>query len=266
MARASKTTEAKRTVEKKRPARFQWRVWAWGALAAAVCVSTAMGALRVRQFTLSDPQFQFRRENPEAFTISGLRYAAKSKVQRVFASDYGHSVFAIPLEERRRRLLAIDWVADASVLRIWPDRISVHIREREPVAFVLFRGGLPLLIDREGALLEPPAQAQFTFPVLSGVTPEDSDEQRRERVRVMLRVEDELGYIAKDISEINTADLDNIRVLTQVDQRAVELILGDSNFASRARNFLTNYPEIRKRSPDMKSFDLRLDDRITAKE
>jgi cell division protein FtsQ len=266
MARASKTTEAKRTAEKKRPARFNWRVWAWGAVAAAVCVSTAMGALRVRQFTLADPQFKFRHDNPEALTISGLKYAAKSKVQRVFANDYGRSVFAIPLEERRRRLLAIDWVADASVLRIWPDRISVHIREREPVAFVLFRGGLPLLIDREGALLDPPAQAQFTFPVLSGVGPEDTVEQRRERVHLMLRVQDELGYVAKDISEINTADLDSIRIVAQVDQHAVELLLGDANFASRVRNFLSNYPEIRKRSPEVKTFDLRLDDRITAKE
>lgn len=260
MARASKTVEVK-----KRP-RFNWRVWAWSLAAAAVCVSTAMGALRVREFALSDGQFRLRRGNPESFTITGLKYASKWKVNHVFAADFGRSIFAVPLEERRRRLLAIDWIEDASVLRIWPDRISVDVRERTPVAFVLLRGGVPLLIDREGALLEPPAQAQFTFPVLSGVRGDEPDELRRERVRILLRLQDDLGYMAKDISEINAADLENIRVVTQVDQRAVELILGDANFASRYRNFMNNYPEIRKRSPEVKTFDLRLDDRITAKE
>jgi cell division protein FtsQ len=261
MARASKTVEAK-----KRRLRFNWRVLAWSLVGGVVCVSTAMGALRVRQFAMSDPQFKLTRGRADALTITGLRYASRAKVQRVFAGDFGHSIFSVALEERRRRLLAIDWVEDASVLRIWPDRVSVRIRERTPVAFVLFPGGQPLLIDREGTLLDPPPQAQFTFPVLSGVRPEDSDEQRRERVRVMLRVVDELGYAAKDISEINTADLDNIRVVTQLEQRGIELILGDANFARRTRNFLANYPEIRKRSPEVKTFDLRLDDRITAKD
>jgi hypothetical protein len=48
--------------------------------------------------------------------------------------------------------------------------------------------------------------------------------------------------------------------------RAVELMLGDTNFGRRYQNFLNHYPEIAKRSPDVKTFDLRLDDRITAKE
>src|SRR5512146_140331 len=155
MARASKTMETKRTAEKKRP-RFRWRVWAWSLFGGVVCVSTAMGALRVRQFAMTDPQFKLTRENAEALQIRGLKYANRAKVQRVFYGDFGRSIFAVPLEERRRRLLAIDWVEEASVLRIWPDRLSVQIRERAPVAFVLFPGGMPLLIDREGVLLDPP--------------------------------------------------------------------------------------------------------------
>jgi hypothetical protein len=51
-----------------------------------------------------------------------------------------------------------------------------------------------------------------------------------------------------------------------VESRAIDLILGDANFARRYQNFLNHYPEIRKRSPEVKTFDLRLDDRITAKD
>jgi cell division protein FtsQ len=258
MARAGKSTETKKRG-------IRWRLWGWSAFAGLAFVSTAMAALKVRSYALSDTQFRLSREKADALTITGVRHASRSKVQRVFAADFGHSVFSAPLEERRRRLLAIDWVEDASVMRIWPDRLSVQIRERKPVAFVFLRSGV-LLIDSFGVLLDPPAQAQFTFPVLSGVREDETDEQRRDRVRAMLRVQDDLGYMSKDVSEVNVADTENIRIVAQVEQRALELILGDTNFARRYQNFLNHYPEIRKRSPEVRTFDLRLDDRITAKD
>jgi hypothetical protein len=122
------------------------------------------------------------------------------------------------------------------------------------------------LIDSRGVLLDPPAQAQFAFPVLSGVREEETEDQRRERVRCLARVQEDLGYMAKDISEVNASDPDNIRIVAQIEHRTVELIMGDSNFGRRYQNFLSHYPEIEKHSPNAKRFDLRLDDRITAED
>ena len=186
-------------------------------------------------------------------------------MQRVFAGDFDHSIFSVPLAERRRRLLAIDWVEDASVSRVWPDRLVIRIRERKPVAFVSFRSG-PLLIDAQGVLLEQPAQAQFSFPVLSGVREGETEADRRRHVRAFLQVQEEMGYLAKEISEVDASDPENIRIVSQVDRRVVTLLLGDGNYAQRFQNFLNHYPEIRKGSPQAKVFDLRLDGRITVKE
>jgi cell division protein FtsQ len=250
---------------KKAESGIRWRVWLSVAGAVVVCASTAFAGYKVRRFALTDPQFVLSRDKKDALNVAGLSHASKWKVQRVFIDDFDRSIFGIPLAERRRRLLAIDWVEDASVSRIWPDGLVVRLRERRPVAFVLFRSGV-LLIDRHGVLLDPPAQAQFTFPVLSGVREDESEAQRRERVRVLLRVQEDLGYLARDVSEVNAADPDNVRIVTQVEHRAVELILVDGNFARRYQNFLNHYGEIQRRSPEVKTFDLRLDDRITAKE
>jgi cell division protein FtsQ len=223
-----------------------------------------MAGYRVRQYALTDPQFVLSSNRPNALTIQGLNYTPRTKVQRVFFGDFDHSVFSVSLAERRRRLLAIDWVEDVSVSRIWPDRLLVRIRERKPVAFVLFRSGV-LLIDAEGVLLDPPALAHFAFPVLSGVREDETENQRRERVRALLRLQQDMGYMAKDVSEVNTADPDNIRIVAQVENRAVELMMGDGNFAQRYQNFLAHYPEIGKRSPNVRSFDLRLDGQVTAR-
>jgi len=228
-------------------------------------VSTAWAGFKIRDYALTDPQFLLSRDNRNAITVQGLVYTSRSKVLRVFAGDYGRSVFSVALAERRRRLLAIDWVDDASVSRIWPDRLVIRIRERKPVAFIFFRSGV-LLIDAHGVLLEPPPAAPFTFPVLSGVREDESEDSRRERVRCLLRVQEELGSLAKDISEVNAADPDNVRMVAHLNNRAVDLIMGDGNFGQRYRGFVNHYAEILKRSPDAKTFDLRLADRIAAED
>jgi len=250
---------------KKSHAGIRWGLWLGVAGLGVAVVSTAWAGLKVRDYALTDPQFLLSRDTRDAITIQGLTYASRSKVLRVFAGDFGHSVFSVPLAERRRRLLAIDWVDDASVSRIWPDRLIIRIRERKPVAFVFFRSGV-LLIDAHGVLLEPPPAAPFAFPVLSGVREDEPEESRRERVRCLLRVQEELGSMAKDISEVNAADPDNIRMVAQLNHRAVDLIMGDGNFGVRYRNFLNHYAEIQRRSPGARTFDLRMADRIAAED
>jgi cell division protein FtsQ len=248
---------------------IRWRLWLGIAAAGLVFVSTAVAALKVRDYVSTDPQFNLSRYQKDSLLITGVRYASRYKVQHAFSQDFEHSIFSVPLAERRRRLLAVDWVEDASISRIWPDRLVVRIKERTPVAFVYFRAGV-LLIDAHGVLLEPPTTAgvtpHFAFPVLSGVREDESEPLREERVRAMLHLQEDLGYMAKDLSEVNASDIENMRVVVKLENRAIELIMGDANFGHRFQNFLRHYPEIAQQSPTVKTFDLRLDDRITAKD
>ena len=102
--------------------------------------------------------------------------------------------------------------------------------------------------------------------MLSGVREDESEDQRAEHVRAMLRVQEDLGYLAKDVSEIDAGDPDDIRIVAKAGSRAVELTMGEANFAKRYQNFLAHFAEIEKHSPGVRSFDLRMDDRITARE
>jgi len=250
---------------KKTAARFNWRLMFGLTGLGLVALCTAAAGIKLRQLAATDPHFMLSRDRKDAVTILGLKYAGRTRVQRIFAADFDHSIFSVPLNERRRTLLAIDWVEDAAVSRIWPDRLVARVTERKPVAFVLFRAGV-LLIDAHGVLLEPPAQAQFAFPVLSGIRESETQAERREHVRTYRSLMDDLGYLSKDVSEVDASDPENIHMVAQADDRAVMLLLGDTNFAARYQNFLNHYPEIRKRSPSAKAFDLRLDGQITVKE
>ncbi|MBV9507039.1 MAG: FtsQ-type POTRA domain-containing protein [Acidobacteriia bacterium] len=248
-----------------KPKRLNWRLVLAVTTLAVVTASTAIAAFRVRRFVISDAQFRLSRDRRDSLVLEGVKYASRAKILRAFAPDFNRSVFAAPLAARRRQLLAIDWVDDASVSRIWPDKLQVRIRERQPVAFVSLPSGV-LLIDAHAVLLDPPPQAQFAYPVLSGVRETDTPLERRERVRTFLRVQDDMGYLMKDISEVDATDPDNVRVVAQVGNRAFHLLMGDTNFGRRYQNFLNHYSEIQKHSPAVRIFDLRLEDRITAKE
>jgi len=249
-----------------------WRIWAVAFGWLALFVSTAIAARKVEHFVSTDPQFMFSLERRDAIGIEGLRYAPRQAVLRVFARDNGRSIYLMPVAERRRRLLAIDWVEDASVSRLWPNRVVVRITERRPVAFVNVpmieraRASRLALIDAEGVFLEPPAIAKFNYPILRGVTDQQSEPERRLRVRAMQRLLEDLGPLAKGVSEINAANTEDMRIVIQMDRRAVELELGDSGFAKRVQHFMSHYAEVKRKSPSVTFFNLRLENTIITKE
>ena len=254
--------------------KLNWRLGVRLVAWASILAGLAWGAREVNSFLLRDPRFQFACGENEPtcgnLEIRGAVYANRARIQNVFAPDFGASVFSMPLAERRRRLLAVDWVNTASISRVWPHGIAVTVTERVPVAFAK----LPIagtsryrfsLIDSEGVLLSIPPRVRFRLPVLSGVMEEQTEADRRVRVKAMQHLLDDLGPQAKDISEINAASALEMRLIADIDGHAVELWIGDRHYRSRYQHFVNNYEEIRKHSDQASVFDLRLDDRILAK-
>jgi cell division protein FtsQ len=246
--------------QKVAPVRPRWRRWLAVVLTLLAFASIALAAHSVAVYVSADPRFRLSRERPGSLQVRGLVFASRAKVTRVFAGDFTQSLSDVPLDERRRRLLAIDWVEDASVSRLWPDRLVVSVRERQPVAFVARRSSL--LVDRFGVLLEQPPQAKFAFPVIDGITEAQPEAERARRVAAMLDFLRELGRHARDISEVNVTYTNNLRVVTRAGDAAVELIMGETNYLSRYQTFLRGYPEAHERSASARVFDMRLDGRI----
>ena len=249
----------------------------YGLLVCAISMMLAgviYASQQFQQFLIRDPRFflpgpaDYGLESPN-LALSGVKYAPRTDILRLFDQDFGRSLYLFPLAERRRALLNVKWVHTATIVRIWPNRLVVQITERKPAAFIK----LPAenmtrwaLIDDEGVILEPPAKAGFHLPVIAGIRPDESVGKRATRVRRMERLNQDLGRLAEKVSEVDVSDLDNLKITEQVGGSAVSLLLGDRNFASRVKNFLDHYPDIHRKMPAASNFDLRLDDRITGLE
>lgn len=226
---------------------------------------------QIDQFLIRDPRFALAStadEEESSLHLEGVKHASRAKIHSIFKGDTGKSVYLFPLAERRRRLLGVEWVKDATVSRIWPDRIAVHIVERKPVAFARLAGesaAAPfLLIDEDGVLLPLTGSAKFKLPVATGLKRDQTEEDRKSRVRRMMKLLAEIGAHAERVSEIDLADSDNVKVTYPMGDRAMILYLGHGRYAVRLKKFLDNYDEVRKRIPEARVLDLRLEDRITA--
>ena len=247
----------------------------WLAAGILLMVSTLYGWHRTEQFLIKDSRFQlmqpdeFAGQSPN-LVVEGIHYASASQIRHVFAEDFGRSLYLVPIQERRAQLLAIDWVENATVSKVWPQTVKVEIDERTPVAFVRLRpnarDGMSgfALMDIDGYILRPRVAAKFTLPVIAGLRESEPIENRRARVHRVIGMLREIGTLAGQISEVNVADPNDLIVAEHIGNRVVNLMLGDENYSERLQNFLANHEEIEQKRPDAKTLDLRVDGVITA--
>jgi cell division protein FtsQ len=244
---------------------------------AMVCgVVVGLGALllvevQAESFLKRDSRFFLERsqdfgEPPPNLQIDGLVHASREDVLKVFEEDLGRSVYLLDLEKRRLALLGMPWVSDATVSRHWPDRVSVRIVERKPIAFVKQADAAVTLIDASGFLMNAPASSQFHLPVVSGVGPDVTETLRLERMQRVEKLIRDLGPKIADISEIDAHDIHNLLLIRPLKGRAVTLKMGSKNFGSRYNTFLALADDLLERLPNGVTFDLRLEEQVTVGE
>lgn len=265
-AEQSPRREPKQKTTTREPS--SWRYWVAGVGAAFAFVALFLTWRQIDHYLTREPRFALPSPteaggDSPGLRLEGVKNGPRDRILRIFEQDYGRSIYRFPLAERRRELLAIDWIKQASVLRLWPNQIHVLIDERVPVAYARIDNRVQL-VDAEGVLLDPHSNTRFALPVIQGLSADMPDAQRQLRVARVQRLVKEAGPAAVDLSEVDAADPENLKVTQKIDDRAVVLLLGREHFRERLENFYAHIDEIRERYPNARVLDLRLEDRITA--
>ena len=205
------------------------RVVTWSVLVASALVAVFLVYNRTERFLIRDERFTLNGADgsgsPQTLEIQGASHVSTRAVEAVFSDDLGRSVYLVPLAERQATLRSVAWVKEASVARMWPNRLQVRIEERVPVAFVTLGSSRSTsskfgLIDEDGMIL-PPTPDRFGLPVLAGVRPSDPPAQRSKSVHRMMRLLRELGDKARNLSEIDVSDPDDITIMEPRDGAGV---------------------------------------------
>ncbi|HWZ56720.1 MAG TPA: FtsQ-type POTRA domain-containing protein [Verrucomicrobiae bacterium] len=229
---------------------------------AAICLGFAL--YQAATYLLYSPGVLLR--SAEQIEVYGNRYVPAKAIADKFSADMGRSVVRVPLTERREQIEMLPWVDQAHVQRVMPNRIRVEIAERSPIAFL--RAGNDLsLVDAHGVILERPADGEFKFPVVGGISesmPRDSREQRMNLfVRFMKEIEATRPGADDRVSEVDLSDSSDLRAtLTGLgaapgSTAPVLVHFGDSDFDNRYRLLAENIDSWRASAGSVDSVDLR---------
>ncbi len=99
-------------------------------------------------------------------TVDGeMRSLSRQELQKQVASHLTGGILSQDLDALREYVVALPWVRDASLRRVWPDRLILEVTEHHAVA----RWGVDGLVTREGEIFYPrDRRVPAGLPRLSG--------------------------------------------------------------------------------------------------
>jgi cell division protein FtsQ len=157
-----------RGLARARQARWLPVLLALAALLLAASAKLALSATTGRLFAKLEIWAQLAGLGLDQVALIGHRYTADSDIFAAIDLKRARSMLSFDPQRARSRLAELPWIAEASIERVFPDRLEVRIRERTPVA-VWRRGELSFLIDGDGRTLAPvPAEVMPQLPRVSG--------------------------------------------------------------------------------------------------
>ena len=101
--------------------------------------------------------------------VSGRNHTEPAAIRAVIAKWHEQSIFTADLADIRQELLGLGWVKDVVVSRHLPDRLTVKLIERQPVALLQTPDGHQL-IDEAGATIDGADVAAFSHLVVASGT------------------------------------------------------------------------------------------------
>jgi cell division protein FtsQ len=194
-----------------------------------------------------------------------MESVTKAQIMEVMGADIGRNIFFIPLAQQKAQLEQIPWVESASVMRFVPNRLTVEIHERTPVAFARV-GPRIFLIDAGGTLMELPQKHKYSFPVILGMNPGEPLSTRAPRMRAYNELVQELdsggAHYSQDLSEVDLSDLENLKVRVNDPAGDVLVELGSSEFLKRYKTYVSHVQEWRQQFQKLESVNLRYDNQV----
>ena len=173
---------------------------------------------------------------------AGAKHSDQDALTALIRETFPQSILAIDLDRVRTLVEAEPWVKTAIVRRKLPDKLVIHLTEREPVAVAAIDNEL-YVVDEEGVLLDSYGATYQSIdrPIIKGlsnVARENSQRENAERLRLYLDVIGDLASAEEDytqgLSEVDVRDPERVAVFP-VDE-PVTVYLGNKNFL---RNFET---------------------------
>lgn len=254
-------------IKRRKFGKKAWQGYLRAALIFLIAIAGAAALFAIGEFLFTSPTMALA--SPNQVDLTGNHFTSRTSILDIFSADRGKSVLRVPLAERRAQIEALPWVERATVRRALPNRIEVEIVERTPIAFLRDNTDL-FLVDKAGMILDRPLEADFRFPVVTGVNSTMSREDRARRMELMSDFMTQIRQVRPDagdsVSEIDLSDADDVQATfagLQMGGAAIPGALlvhfGNGDFHDKFQVLLNNIGQWEQAAGRVASVDLRFE-------
>jgi len=217
--------------------------------------------------------YGYMRETPllalHEITIEGCQKTSEKDILSMTELDRQRNILNIDLAKLRRKVQANPWIERAQIRRIFPDRISIKITERKPVAIILLDH--LYYIDIHGVIFaRVPKVHQINHPVLTGLRRDDFKAHLDEAWDLVFKALTVIKVIEggdvlsqKDISEIHMDKDFGISIYTN--DGAIEIKLGLDLYEAKWKRLERVWRHLRKRPFKPSYIDCNYEKRVIVK-
>jgi cell division protein FtsQ len=190
-----------------------------------------------------------------AISLTGGKQVSREEILTEIGVTGHTSLLFFDADAARSRLLANPWIADAAVLKLYPDRLQITMTERQAFALWQKDGHVSVIAD-DGTVLEPFVEDRYLgLPLVVGA---GAQREAKHFLAVIDRYPDIKSALRASILVAERRW--NLRLKNGIDVR-----LPETN-VERALDLLVNLDrEKNLLSRDITAIDLRLPDRVTVR-
>jgi len=190
-----------------------------------------------------------------AISLAGPKEVSREEVLTTAGVTGRASLLFLDAEAARRRLLSNPWIADAAVLKLYPDRLQITVTERQ--AFALWQKDRHLsVIAADGTILEPFVEDRYVeLPLVVGRGAERA-------AKDFLAVIDRYPAVRSALrASVLVAERRwNLRL-----KNGIDVLLPEGNVEQALRRLVALDREKKLLSRDILAVDLRLSDRVSVR-
>jgi cell division protein FtsQ len=191
----------------------------------------------------------------DAISLTGGKEVSREEILATAGVVGNASLLFLDADAARVRLMANPWIADAAVLKLYPDRLQISITERQ--AFALWqKDGHVNVIAADGTVLEPFVEDRYLgLPLVVG---DGAEHQAKDFLAFLDRYPDIRGLLRASVMVAERRW--NLRLTNGIDVR-----LPESNVGSALDRLVALDRDKKLLSRDITMIDLRLPDRVTVR-
>lgn len=104
-----------------------------------------------------------------AVKIDGNHMTSKEQIAALSRVDIHSNLLAINAAQVKSLLESHPWIARAEVVRDWPNRLIIHLQEKNPVALLNRESGLFYLDGKGGIIAAASSSQELDYPVITGL-------------------------------------------------------------------------------------------------